>query len=97
MDKLADGIGKLHQLFDQFRYDEAIIFGHALAGNIHFVFTQSFETDAEIQRYDAFMQQVTTLVAVEYGGSLKAEHGTGRNMALCRIRMGNRLSGHEAY
>lgn len=81
LDKLADGIGKLHQLFDQFHYDEAIIFGHALAGNIHFVFTQSFETDAEIQRYDAFMQQVATLVAVEYGGSLKAEHGTGRNMA----------------
>lgn len=81
LEKLAEGIIKLHALFDEFNYDEAIIFGHALAGNIHFVFTQSFETDAEIKRYDAFMQKVANLVAVEYGGSLKAEHGTGRNMA----------------
>ncbi len=27
------------------------------------------------------MDDVAHLVAVEYGGSLKAEHGTGRNMA----------------
>jgi len=81
IDKLADGITRLHQLFDQFNYSEAIIFGHALAGNLHFVFTQSFESIDEIKRYDAFMQEVANLVAVEFKGSLKAEHGTGRNMA----------------
>lgn len=81
LDKLAEGIVRLHQLFDDFGYREAIIFGHALAGNLHFVFTQAFDCQEEITRYDNFMQQVSQLVAVEFGGSLKAEHGTGRNMA----------------
>lgn len=81
IEKLAAGIVRLHELFDQFGYHEAIIFGHALAGNLHFVFTQSFESGEEIKRYDNFMHQVANLVAIEFGGSLKAEHGTGRNMA----------------
>lgn len=81
IERLAEGIVRLHQLFDQFDYSEAIIFGHALAGNLHFVFTQSFESEKEIKRYDDFMHQVANLVATEFGGSLKAEHGTGRNMA----------------
>ncbi|SDH72908.1 D-lactate dehydrogenase [Vibrio xiamenensis] len=79
--KLAGGIRDLQALFDKYRYQEAIIFGHALDGNLHFVFTQSFETQEEISRYGAFMQDVSELVAVKYQGSLKAEHGTGRNMA----------------
>lgn len=78
---LAATIDALHQLFEQYGYSEAIIFGHALSGNLHFVFTQSFETEQETRRYDQFMQSVTQLVAVQYQGSLKAEHGTGRNMA----------------
>lgn len=81
INKLAKGIVRLHKLFDEFHYDEAIIFGHALAGNLHFVFTQSFNNIHEIKRYDEFMQQVANLVAIEFKGSLKAEHGTGRNMA----------------
>ncbi len=78
---LAEGIVELQSLFKKYRYDEAIIFGHALEGNIHFVFTQSFEAQEQIDRYEAFMDEVCTLVAVKYQGSLKAEHGTGRNMA----------------
>ncbi|PCI59855.1 MAG: 4Fe-4S ferredoxin [Gammaproteobacteria bacterium] len=79
--KLAEGVAQLHQLFTQFGYDEAIIFGHALAGNLHFVFTQSFDSEDEISRYHQFMAAVSKMVAVDYQGSLKAEHGTGRNMA----------------
>lgn len=78
---LATGIAELHRLFQQFGYQEAIIFGHALAGNLHFVFTQAFDTEARIKNYDAFMAAVADLVAVQLNGSLKAEHGTGRNMA----------------
>ncbi|GAA0339752.1 FAD-binding and (Fe-S)-binding domain-containing protein [Bowmanella denitrificans] len=93
VDKLAEGVEKLQALFARFDYHEAIIFGHALEGNLHFVFTQSFNQPQEIQRYDDFMQAVGELVAVEYGGSLKAEHGTGRNMApFVRLEWGN-----EAY
>jgi D-lactate dehydrogenase len=78
---LATGIAELHRLFQQFGYREAIIFGHALAGNLHFVFTQAFDSEEKIQKYDAFMVAVANLVAVKLSGSLKAEHGTGRNMA----------------
>lgn len=81
IEKLAQGIVKLHQLFDEFGYPEAIIFGHALAGNLHFVFTQAFDDEKEVKRYDNFMHKVADLVAIEFKGSLKAEHGTGRNMA----------------
>jgi len=62
-------------------YDEGIIFGHALEGNLHFVFTQDFSDAAEVARYARFMEDVCTLVVDTYDGSLKAEHGTGRNMA----------------
>ena len=81
VEHLAAGVHDLQKLFDQFHYDEAIIFGHALEGNLHFVFTQSFEAEDEVKRYGDFMDAVADLVAVKYRGSLKAEHGTGRNMA----------------
>ncbi|MDA9556550.1 FAD-binding oxidoreductase [Vibrio sp.] len=81
VEDLANGIRDLQALFEQYHYDEAIIFGHALDGNLHFVFTQSFEDSKEVQRYAKFMEDVSELVAVKYKGSLKAEHGTGRNMA----------------
>ncbi|NQZ92467.1 MAG: FAD-binding oxidoreductase [Moritella sp.] len=81
IEQLAAAVRDLEILLKKYHYDEAIIFGHALAGNLHFVFTQAFETETEINRYSNFMDDVAQLVAVEYQGSLKAEHGTGRNMA----------------
>ncbi len=41
-----------------------------------------FSSEAEVKRYENLMNDVKTLVADKYDGSLKAEHGTGRNMAL---------------
>jgi len=81
LSQLADGVADLQQLFTTFNYNEAIIFGHALDGNLHFVFTQSFDEEKEVKRYESFMSSVSELVAIKYQGSLKAEHGTGRNMA----------------
>lgn len=78
---LAQATLDLQKLFKKNGYDKAIIFGHALEGNLHFVFTQDFNVQAEIDRYAAFMDDVTHMVAEDYKGSLKAEHGTGRNMA----------------
>ncbi|MFR0691221.1 FAD-binding and (Fe-S)-binding domain-containing protein [Enterobacterales bacterium AE_CKDN230030158-1A_HGKHYDSX7] len=93
VEQLAEGVNRLIELFDRHGYDEAILFGHALEGNLHFVFTQGFESPAQIARYSAFMDDVAHLVAVEYGGSLKAEHGTGRNMApFVELEWG-----HDAY
>ena len=78
---LADATLDLQALLRQHGYDEAIIFGHALEGNLHFVFTQDFGDQAEIDRYARFMDDICDLVVNKYDGSLKAEHGTGRNMA----------------
>lgn len=44
-------------------------------------FPQGFRTAEEVERYDAMMQELCSLVAEKHGGSLKAEHGTGRNVA----------------
>ncbi|BAI76729.1 4Fe-4S ferredoxin (plasmid) [Azospirillum sp. B510] len=79
--RLAEATRELQALFERHGYREAIIFGHALEGNLHFVFTQAFDTQAEIDRYRRFMDDVAALVVTRYDGSLKAEHGTGRNMA----------------
>ena len=79
--RLSDAILDLQQLFKKHRYENAIIFGHAKDGNIHFVVTQAFESEDEIMRYDHFLKDVVNLVVERYNGALKAEHGTGRNMA----------------
>ena len=59
----------------------APIFGHALDGNLHFVFAQDFSSAPELARYAAFMEDLCGLITAKYDGSLKAEHGTGRNVA----------------
>jgi D-lactate dehydrogenase len=81
LDNLEAGIIGLTRLFEQYGYDDAIIFGHALDGNLHFAFSQSFNNEQRIDTYKQFMDDVVQLVSVELNGSLKAEHGTGRNMA----------------
>ena len=55
--------------------------GHASAGNLHFTLTPSFEHESERERYDTFMSELVDLIVGKYDGSLKAEHGTGLNMA----------------
>ena len=62
-------------------YDNAIIFGHAKDGNLHFVITQGFNDQAAVDQYAHFIDDVVELVVNRYDGALKAEHGTGRNMA----------------
>jgi len=81
IDRLAAATLHLRKIMAAYHYDEAIIFGHALEGNLHFVFTQDFSTTAEVERYRRFMHEVSVMVVDTYDGSLKAEHGTGRNMA----------------
>ncbi|MFM2145440.1 MAG: hypothetical protein RL732_276 [Bacteroidota bacterium] len=78
---LGDAILALQELFLRYRYEQAIIFGHAKDGNIHFVIAQSFNQKEEIDRYDRFIREMVVVVVDKYQGTLKAEHGTGRNMA----------------
>ena len=81
IDDLPEATADLQQLIARHGYDDACIYGHALEGNYHFILNQSFSTEAEVKRYADLMEDVKTLVVDKYDGSLKAEHGTGRNMA----------------
>lgn len=93
VERLAEATLDLQGILRKFRYDEAVIFGHSLEGNLHFVFTQDFSSDSEVERYANLMKEVSDLVVGKYDGSLKAEHGTGRNMApFVELEWG-----HEAY
>ena len=81
IEKLAEATLRLREVFAADGYADAVIFGHALAGNLHFMFNQDFSTAAEVEKYKKFMDDIVKLVVDRYDGSLKAEHGTGRNMA----------------
>lgn len=81
IEDLPEATADLQQLIARHGYDDACIYGHALEGNYHFIINQAFGTDAEVKRYEELMNDVKTLVVDKYDGSLKAEHGTGRNMA----------------
>src|SRR5271167_1731128 len=81
VEHLADAAQELTGLFGKHHYDDGIIFGHAKDGNLHFVITQSFNNQKVIDQYARFIDDVVELVVERYDGALKAEHGTGRNMA----------------
>ena len=79
--RLADAVTDLQALFAAHGYPEGVIYGHAKDGNLHFQINQSFNTQDEIDRFDGFVQELVQVVSGKYDGALKAEHGTGRNMA----------------
>ncbi|MDR3351408.1 MAG: FAD-binding oxidoreductase [Prevotellaceae bacterium] len=79
--RLAEACIALKELFGRLGYADAVLFGHALEGNFHIVFSQDFSTPAEVARYARLMDELADIVVCRFDGSLKAEHGTGRNMA----------------
>ena len=81
IENLPDATVDLSALLDRHGYDDSCIYGHALEGNFHFIINQSFDSEAEVRRYEAMIRDVAEMVVGKYDGSLKAEHGTGRNMA----------------
>ena len=81
IEDLPQATAELQALIARHGYDDACIYGHALEGNYHFIINQSFSSPAEVARYEALMNDVVELVVGKYDDSLKAEHGTGRNMA----------------
>ena len=81
IEDLPEATADLQELIARHGYDDACIYGHALEGNYHFILNQSFHSPAEVERYERLMDDVKRLVVDKYDGSLKAEHGTGRNMA----------------
>ncbi len=78
---LAKAIKDLKSLFKRHGYTDAVIFGHAGDGNLHFKLSLDLSSQRALTNYSEFMEDMVTLVVDKYDGSLKAEHGTGRNMA----------------
>jgi D-lactate dehydrogenase len=92
-ERLAAGALDLQALFSRHGY-EGIVFGHASAGNLHFLITPFLNDSKEIAHYDAFMRDLVELVVGKFDGSLKAEHGTGRNVApFVEREWGSKLTG----
>ncbi len=81
IEHLAAGVRGLTALLVKYHYDEAVILGHAFDGNMHFIMAPLLNTPELIERYNQFMHALTELVAVQFEGSMKGEHGTGRNVA----------------
>ena len=81
IESLPEATVKLQKLIADHGYSDACIYGHAFEGNYHFILNQSFADEHEVARYAEMMRDVAKLVVEGYDGSLKAEHGTGRNMA----------------
>ncbi|HHY50613.1 MAG TPA: FAD-binding oxidoreductase [Alphaproteobacteria bacterium] len=81
IDRLADFVIDLRALLDEHGYTDASIIGHALAGNLHFVMHDNFMEPGAAEKFDVFNRALAELVSTRYGGSLKAEHGTGRAIA----------------
>jgi len=81
IEQLRDCLLELQEMFKQYAYNDSIIWGHVFDGNVHFVLTLDLADPGEIEKYKAFMEELADMVVDKYDGSLKAEHGTGRNMA----------------
>jgi D-lactate dehydrogenase len=81
IENLPEATLDLQNIIAKHGYDEGVIYGHALEGNYHFILNQRFDEQKEVDRYENLMNDVINMVVDKYNGSLKAEHGTGRNMA----------------
>jgi D-lactate dehydrogenase len=78
--RIAEGARDLQALLGEHGFLPGVA-GHASAGNLHFMLTPDFSKQEDLDRYEAFMAGLVELVVDRYDGSLKAEHGTGINMA----------------
>jgi D-lactate dehydrogenase len=79
-ERIAEGAKDLQALLTEHGFLPGVA-GHASAGNLHFMLTPDFAKQEDLERYEAFMEGLVELVVEKYDGSLKAEHGTGVNMA----------------
>jgi D-lactate dehydrogenase len=79
-ERIAEGARDLQALLGEHGFLPGVA-GHASAGNLHFMLTPDFAKREDLDRYEAFMSRLVELVCDRYDGSLKAEHGTGINMA----------------
>ncbi len=95
LEYLSEAVLDIRSMLDRLGYNDAVIYGHALDGNLHFIFSQDFRIPEEVERYRMLIESLVRLIVDKYGGSLKAEHGTGINMApFVRYEWGDELYSH---
>lgn len=78
---LPQAVSELQALLVEHGYKDAVIYGHSIEGNFHFILNQDFATESEVKRFQGLLEAVVEFVVDRYDGSLKGEHGTGRNIA----------------
>lgn len=81
IEDFTKGIEMLTELFQKYDFvDGGVIFGHALSGNVHFNITPDFSDPKDTKNFGDLVKEMSERVS-GFGGSLKAEHGTGRMVA----------------
>ncbi|MFI1393000.1 FAD-binding and (Fe-S)-binding domain-containing protein [Streptomyces griseoaurantiacus] len=89
--ELSAATAGLTRLLEGHQYTDAVIFGHAKDGNLHFLICPDLDDTVERRRYERFSEDLVDLV-LSHRGTLKAEHGTGRIMApFVRRQFGDEL------
>ncbi len=81
VERLAEAILDFQALFERHGVPDTVVFGHAKDGNLHFVLGEDVRSPEAVERYGAFVQGLVEIVVHKYDGAIKAEHGSGRNMA----------------
>ena len=74
-------VKELKSICNHWNYKDAVLFGHAKDGNIHFAASMDLNSNEGKKRFEGLMQDMVDMTVGKFNGSLKAEHGTGRNMA----------------
>ncbi|MEE8335189.1 MAG: FAD-binding and (Fe-S)-binding domain-containing protein, partial [Candidatus Neomarinimicrobiota bacterium] len=74
-------VEEMHSIFKHWNYKDAVIFGHAKDGNLHFVGSADLNLEDGVKNFDGMLNDLVDMTLGKFQGSLKAEHGTGRNMA----------------
>ncbi|WP_344470719.1 FAD-binding and (Fe-S)-binding domain-containing protein [Nonomuraea monospora] len=78
--RVAEAAVALRDILARHRFDASVA-GHASAGNLHFTMVFDPADPADVERYARCVEDVVALIVDRFDGSLKGEHGTGRNMA----------------
>lgn len=77
---LKDTIHFLENILHTYKFP-SYLFGHAMDGNLHFVISADFSDPIILNKYELLMKTIVDAIVHKFNGSIKAEHGTGRNMA----------------
>ena len=80
-ENLAQAIRGLKNIFRKREFTDGVIFGHAKDGNLHFITSVDLDDKNGARNYEGMMRDLSDMTLRQFNGSLKAEHGTGRNMA----------------